>query len=82
MKVDTLPTSPTSSGEFTVPQKEYLQGFMTSVVASRQFPFVNLTTDGQLTDTPQQAASGNLGTPPVEDTVFDTPVSELCKEKL
>jgi len=80
--VDTLPTSPTSSGEFTVPQKEYLQGFMAGVVASGQFPFVGLTTGGQLTGTPQQAASGNLGAPPVEDTVFGTPVSELCKEEL
>lgn len=63
---------------FTTEQKEYLAGFLAAVAATP--PFVGLTGTGQLTSTPAAAgASGNLAAPPPEDTVFGTPVGDLCK---
>jgi ferredoxin-nitrite reductase len=74
-----LPPSPT--GEFTLAQKEYLQGFMAGVVASGQFPFVGATASGQLTGSPAGAVTGNLAAPAAEPMVHGTPLSELCKEE-
>lgn len=64
-------------GGFTPEQKEYLQGFMAGVVASGLF--VGHTANGTLTASPAHSATGNLAAPPAEDTVFGTPLSELCK---
>lgn len=68
-----------SSQSFTPEQKEYLQGFFAGLQAGGVF--VGTTAGGQLTATPAGAASGNLATPPAEDMVHGTPVSELCKEE-
>ena len=62
---------------FTTEQKEYLQGFMAGVAASGAF--VGHTASGLLTAQSGAAASGNLGLPPAEDTVFGTPLDELSK---
>ncbi|MBI5772002.1 MAG: NirA family protein [Verrucomicrobia bacterium] len=61
---------------------------MAGVSASGLLPFVGLSANGQLTAAP--AAGGalrpdgaplNLAAPPAEDTVFHTPLSDLCKEE-
>jgi ferredoxin-nitrite reductase len=72
-------TEPVSTG-FTPEQKQYLEGFLAAVAA--QAPFVGQTAGGQLTATPADAnASGNLAAP-AEETVFGTPVGDLCKPEL
>ncbi|PTX92496.1 NirA family protein [Opitutus sp. ER46] len=68
---------PPATGEFTPEQKQYLEGFLAAVAAAA--PFVGTTASGQLTATPAAAQSPNLAEPPPEDTVFGTPLSELCK---
>ncbi|AHF92626.1 precorrin-3B synthase [Opitutaceae bacterium TAV5] len=76
----TVPTPDTAG--FSAGQKEYLQGFMAGVAASGQFPFAGHTAGGQITASPVHSATGNLATPPPEDTgptVFGTPLGELCK---
>jgi ferredoxin-nitrite reductase len=79
--------SPTAG--FTPEQKQYLEGFLAALAA--QAPFVGTTANGQITATPPAdggAAGGvfgtngspaNLAAAPAEDTVFGTPLSELCK---
>ncbi|MCF3649500.1 NirA family protein [Synoicihabitans lomoniglobus] len=72
---------PPVSGEFSTEQKEYLQGFLAGAVASGQLPFVGIDAQGQLTG--DAAAGGvNLGAPPVEDSVFGTPIDDLCKPEV
>ncbi len=66
---------------FTSEQKEYLAGFMAGVAASGVVPFVGQTASGQLTATPAGAEGGNLASAPREETVFGTPLGELCKEE-
>ncbi len=71
----------TDSLPFTPAQKEYLHGFMAGVAASGQFPFTGHTAGGLITADPTSSATGNLSNPPAEDTVFGTPLSDLCKEE-
>jgi len=73
--------APSATDSFSPSQKEYLQGFMAGVAASGQFPFTGHTASGQLTALSAHSATGNLSAPPAEDTVFGTPVSDLCKEE-
>ena len=73
--------APSATDSFSPSQKEYLQGFMAGVAASGQLPFTGHTASGQLTASSAHSATGNLSAPPAEDTVFGTPVSDLCKEE-
>jgi ferredoxin-nitrite reductase len=69
---------PEVTGAFTPEQKQYLEGFLAAVAA--QVPFVGLTMQGQITASPE-TASVNLAAPaaPAEETIFGTPLSEVCK---
>jgi ferredoxin-nitrite reductase len=68
--------SPAPATGFTPEQKQYLEGFLSALAA--QAPFVGQTAGGQLTAAPG-GASANLAAAPVEDTVFGTPLADLCK---
>ena len=70
-----LPTNEPPAG-FTPEQKQYLEGFFSALAA--QLPFVGHTASGQITADPNHAPT-NLAEPPAEDTVFGTPLDELCK---
>jgi ferredoxin-nitrite reductase len=70
-----MPTAGSSTG-FTPEQKQYLEGFFAALAT--QMPFVGHTASGQITADPD-GAPANLAEPPVEDTVFGTPLDELCK---
>lgn len=73
-----LPAPPdTPPAGFSAEQKQYLEGFLAALAV--QAPFVGHTAAGQLTSRPELAEGVNLATPPVEDTVFGTPLGELCK---
>ncbi|MBI4625615.1 MAG: NirA family protein [Verrucomicrobia bacterium] len=65
---------------FTAAQKEYLAGFMAGVGASGWQPFIGHTAAGQITATPDGAATPNLAAPAAE-TFFNTPLSDLGKEE-
>ncbi|MBV9657088.1 MAG: NirA family protein [Verrucomicrobia bacterium] len=74
---------------FTPAQKEYLAGFMAGATQRGFTPFVGHTAGGQFTGDPALAAPGgeNLAAPPTpeaaaEETLFGTPISELCKQEL
>ncbi len=78
--MNSLPAQfPLAPDSFSADQKEYLQGFMAGVLASGQYAFVGATAAGQLTGSPDAAATGNLAAP--EDSVFGTPLADLCKEE-
>jgi len=64
------------SQPFTSEQKEYLEAFLAAAAA--RVPFVAENDQGQLTATPTLGTQ-NLASPPAEDAVFGTPLSELCK---
>jgi len=66
---------------FSPEQKEYLAGFMAGVGAGGLFPFVGHTAGGRLTAVSTVATTANLAAPPAEDTVFGTPLGDLCKEE-
>ncbi len=70
-----VPTAEPSAG-FTPEQKQYLEGFLSALAVSS--PFIGHTASGQITADPN-GAPGNLAEPPAEDTVFGTPLGELCK---
>ncbi|MFI5336035.1 MAG: NirA family protein [Opitutales bacterium] len=61
---------------FTPEQKEYLEGFL-GALAVRP-PFAGHAAGDRLTATPAEAIA-NLASPPAEDLVFGTPLSELSK---
>ena len=71
--------TPAPSAGFSTEQKQYLEGFLAALAA--QAPFVGTNAAGQITAAPgaSGAAGANLAAPPREDTVFGTPLSELCK---
>lgn len=73
---------PSESLPFTAAQKEYLQGFMAGAMQSAPSAFVGLTATGQLTGEAAAATTGNLAAPPAEDTVYGTPIADLCKPEL
>jgi ferredoxin-nitrite reductase len=79
------PTAPLDSPStgFTPEQKQYLEGFLAALAA--QGPFVGETVAGKLTASPGDANTGpggtpqNLAAPVVGETVFGTPLADLCK---
>jgi ferredoxin-nitrite reductase len=70
------PVTEPSAG-FTPEQKQYLEGFLAGAAA--QLPFVSQTPDGLITASPAGASAANLAAAPAEDTVFGTPLADLCK---
>lgn len=64
-------------GPLSSEQKEYLQGFMSGVLASGAFVGANAA--GQLTADTATATGGNLAAP--EATFHGTPLGDLCKEE-
>ncbi len=69
------------SGPFTPEQKEYLAGFVAGVSTSGLAPFVGLNAAGEFTAGSASFSTPNLAAAPVEDRVFGTLVSDLCKEE-
>jgi ferredoxin-nitrite reductase len=66
--------------EFTLEQKQYLQGFFAAISQQAQFPFVGHTADGLITATPQSGLV-NKAALPAEEMWFHTPVSDLSREE-
>ncbi|WP_269522360.1 NirA family protein [Coraliomargarita parva] len=56
---------------FTVNQKQYLEGFFAGVSQRSSMPFLGQNAAGQFTDNPAEA----------EESVYGTPVEDLCKEE-
>ncbi len=74
------PNTVLSSTEFTGGQKNYLEGFFAGIAQRGLTPFVAQTPAGLLTNDPASGL-GNLASSPAEKTVYDTPISDLCKEE-
>jgi ferredoxin-nitrite reductase len=64
---------------FTPEQKEYLSGFMAGIAQRGLFPYVGNNSGGQLTDDPAQG--GPNAAAPREETIFGTPLADVCKEE-
>lgn len=60
------------NASFSNNQKQYLEGFFSGVNQRPGMPFLGQNSGGQFTDNPAEA---------VEETVYGTPVDELCKEE-
>ncbi len=74
-------TSLLSDQAFSPEQKEYLQGFFAGV--SQRLPFVGHLADGRLTSEPAPGLANAAEAPAeIEETVFGTPVSDLCEQEL
>ena len=69
-----------ASDNFSIEQKEYLQGFFAGVVNRGLIPFAGETASGLIT---HDATIGgrNLAADAAEETFFGTPVSDLCREE-
>src|SRR5688572_21921721 len=67
---------------FSAEQKEYLQGFFAGV-ALRQ-PFAGHLPDGRITDTPAPGIINAAASAPSDEdqTVFGTPLSDLCEQEV
>src|SRR4051812_30207721 len=61
---------------FTPEQKQYLEGFLSALAV--QSPFVGVMAAGQLTSEPA-GGGATLAQPPPTDSVFGTPLGDLCK---
>jgi ferredoxin-nitrite reductase len=70
------PVTEPSAG-FTPEQKQYLEGFLAGAAA--HIPFVGQTAGGLITASSTGANPANLAAAPAEDTVFGTPLADLCK---
>jgi ferredoxin-nitrite reductase len=68
---------------FTDEQKEYLQGFFAGISARKVTPFVGVLSDGRITALPALELA-NEAAPPAssEQTVFGTPISDLCEQEV
>ena len=69
-----------NSGEFTAEQKEYLQGFFTSVAQRGFVPFVGHTANGLITSDPSSSLT-NQAIVEAEPSWFNTPISDLAREE-
>jgi ferredoxin-nitrite reductase len=69
-----------NSGEFTTEQKEYLQGFFTSVAQRGFIPFVGHTANGLITADPSSSLP-NQAAIEAEPYWFNTPISDLAREE-
>ncbi|MFQ3224233.1 MAG: ferredoxin-nitrite reductase [Lentimonas sp.] len=58
---------------FDTAQKQYLEGFFSGVNQRGALPFLGQNAGGQFTDNPAES---------VEQTVYGTPIDDLCKEEL
>ena len=74
--------SPVVSEGFTDEQKEYLQGFFAGVSARKLNPFVGFLPDGRITAAPAPGLENQALEKNTEETVFGTPVSELCEQEV
>jgi ferredoxin-nitrite reductase len=72
-------TSPDSRA-FSAEQKEYLLGFFAVAMQQYAAPLAGLTASGLFTDDPASRTASHAEM--VEESWFDTPVSELCREEL
>src|SRR5260221_13000700 len=76
-------SSPSFSEAFTDEQKEYLQGFFAGLSARKLNPFVGTLSDGRITATPAPGLENQAELEPsTEETVFGTPVSDLCEQEV
>ena len=76
-------SSPSLSEAFTEEQKEYLQGFFAGLSARKLNPFVGTLPDGKITATPAPSLENQAALKPrPEETVFGTPVSDLCEQEV
>lgn len=60
---------------FSEEQKQYLQGFMAGVIQRGGMSFAGRTADGRITHEPNAAVRD------LADSVYGTPVDELCKQE-
>jgi ferredoxin-nitrite reductase len=69
---------------FSREQKEYLQGYFTGLACSGMIPFVGHLPDGRITNMPAPGLVNGAAEPaaPAEETVYGTPVSDLCEQEL
>jgi len=67
---------------FTEEQKEYLQGFFAGVTARTVSPFVGQLPDGKFTAQAGPGIANLAAQPEQEQTVFGTPVSDLCEQEI
>jgi ferredoxin-nitrite reductase len=77
MSTEIRPTNESFSPE----QKEYLQGFFAGLEAVKALPFVGHTADGKITSVPA-AGLENSAAAQAEETVFGTPVADLCEQEI
>src|ERR1700738_5356807 len=76
-------SSPSLSESFTDEQKEYLQGFFAGLSARKLNPFVGTLSDGRITATPAPGLENQAELESSsEETVFGTPVSDLCEQEV
>jgi ferredoxin-nitrite reductase len=69
-----------NTSEFTAEQKEYLQGFFTSVAQHGFIPFVGHTANGLITADPVSSLT-NQAVVEAEPCWFSTPISDLAREE-
>ena len=69
---------------FSREQKEYLQGFFAGLACSGMVPFVGHLPDGRMTNIPAPGLVNSAANPEpsTEETVYGTPVSDLCEQEL
>lgn len=63
------------SAPFDTEQKQYIEGFFTGLQQRGVAPFLGQNDKGQFTGDPAQAVEGT------EESVYGTPVEDLCKEE-
>jgi ferredoxin-nitrite reductase len=75
-----MSTTAVNPGEFSVEQKQYLQGFFSGISQRGLVPFVGHTADGRITADPVSSLANQAVAEP-EATWFGTPISDLAREE-
>ncbi|MCU1320733.1 MAG: precorrin-3B synthase [Acidobacteriaceae bacterium] len=82
MELQSILNSTNAAAEFSVEQKQYLQGFFAGVAQRGFTPFVGHTADGRISsDATSGLANQAAEAADLEATYFGTPVADLCKEE-
>lgn len=77
-------TSPTAlpGGPFTSEQQQYLTGLMAGIAQRQLYPYVGFVPGNGLITADPASGAENHAAPKAEETIYGTPISEVCKQEL
>jgi ferredoxin-nitrite reductase len=76
------PSPAAAGGPFTAEQQQYLAGLMAGIAQRQLHPYVGFVPGNGLITADPAGGAENQAAPKTEETIYGTPVSEVCKQEL